>query len=312
MTETADTSGGNPVTVTQVGLEYLYDTGKTIADFQIGMLYIIRLRDGRFIIVDGGYRRQKNLELFMDQLKKQAPDPQNIKIAAWILTHSHGDHVGLLSQVANTPSALKCLSVERFIYNFPSVGQYKKMEESYPGGVYSSIKMFRGAKTVKAHPGQRFVIGGAEIEYYSTVELVAPADCDTGNTVSAVFSLTAEGQKIMFLGDSSSTMTNVLVKCYGKALASDIVQVAHHGAHGGSVELYENIDMKVALWPLGVWDYYNYGGHGRKSETWNAYFYSSQKMMEIILAGHSERTITLPYEPAAKRFPADKEADYTP
>lgn len=310
--ETDDTSGGSPVTVTQVGLEYLYDTGKTIADFQIGMLYIIRLRDGQFIIVDGGYRRQKNLELFMDQLKKQAPDPENIKIAAWILTHSHGDHVGLLSQVANTPSALKCLSVERFIYNFPSVEQYKKMEENYPGGVYSSIKMFRGAKTVKAHPGQRFVIGGAEIEYYSTVELVAPADCDTGNTVSAVFSLTAEGQKIMFLGDSSSTMTNVLVKCYGKALASDIVQVAHHGAHGGSVELYENIDMKVALWPLGVWDYYNYGGHGRKSETWNAYFYSSQKMMEIILAGHSERTITLPYEPAAKRFPADKEADYTP
>lgn len=310
--ETDDTSGGSPVTVTQVGLEYLYDTGKTIADFQIGMLYIIRLRDGQFIIVDGGYRRQKNLELFMDQLKKQAPDPENIKIAAWILTHSHGDHVGLLSQVANTPSALKCLSVERFIYNFPSVEQYKKMEENYPGGVYSSIKMFRGAKTVKAHPGQRFVIGGAEIEYYSTVELVAPADCDTGNTVSAVFSLTAEGQKIMFLGDSSSTMTNVLVKCYGKSLASDIVQVAHHGAHGGSVELYENIDMKVALWPLGVWDYYNYGGHGRKSETWNAYFYSSQKMMEIILAGHSERTITLPYEPAAKRFPADKEADYTP
>lgn len=310
--ETADTSGGSPVTVTQVGLEYLYDTGKTIADFQIGMLYIIRLRDGRFIIVDGGYRRQKNLDLFMDQLKKQAPDPENIKIAAWLLTHSHGDHVGLLSQVANTPSALKCLSVERFIYNFPSVEQYKKMEENYPGGVYSSIKMFRGAKTVKAHPGQRFVIGGAEIEYYSTVELVAPADCDTGNTVSAVFSVTAEGQKIMFLGDSSSTMTNVLVKCYGKALASDIVQVAHHGAHGGSVELYENIDMKVALWPLGVWDYYNYGGHGRKSETWNAYFYSSQKMMEIILAGHSERTITLPYEPAAKRFPADKEADYTP
>ena len=301
-----------PVTVTQVGLEYLYDSDKTIADFQIGMLYIIRLRDGRFIIVDGGYRREKNLNLFMEQLTKLAPDPENIKIAAWILTHSHGDHVGLLTQLTNTPSALKKITVERFIYNFPSRSQYEKMNESYPNNVYSSIKMFRGANTVKAHPGQRFVIGGAEIEYYSTVELVAPADCDNGNTVSAVFSITAEGQKIMFLGDSSSTMTNVLVKCYGKSLASDIVQVAHHGASGGSVELYENIDMKVALWPLGVWDYYNYGGHGRKSETWNAYFYSSQKMMEIILAGHSERTITLPYEPAAKRFPADKEADYTP
>lgn len=56
-----------------------------------------------------------------------------------------------------------------------------------------------------------------------------------------------------------------------------------------------------------MWDYYNYGGHGRRNETWNAYLISSPKMMEIILAGHSERTITLPYNPTEKTFPPANE-----
>lgn len=300
-----DTAG--PVTVTQVGLEYQYDPSKPISEYQIGMLYIVRLRDGRFIIIDGGYNYDKNLSVFMNAIKKLAADPAHITVAAWIFSHAHGDHIGLFTRLANSSDNRKVFTVENFIFNFPSRQQYDKMDETYPSRVYSAIKMFPGAKIIKAHPGQKFGFGGAEIEYYSTIELVAPRDCDTGNTTSAVFSLTAEGQKIMFLGDSSSTMTDVLVKCYGKSLASDIVQVAHHGAHGGSVELYKLIDMKVAFWPLGVWDYYNYGGHGRRNETWNAYLISSPKMMEIILAGHSERTITLPYNPTEKTFPPANE-----
>lgn len=303
-TEYTDTAG--PVTLTQVGLEYLYDPSKHISNYQIGMLYIFRLRDGRFIVIDGGYNHNKNLSLFVSEMKKLAADPNNITIAAWIFTHSHGDHVGLFRSLANS-SERSIFTVERFIFNFMSKEQYAKINEGYPAAVYSGIANFKGAKIIKAHPGQKFSFGGAEIEYYSTIELVAPQACDTGNTTSAVFSVTAEGQKIMFLGDSSNTMTDVLIKCYGNELKSDIVQVAHHGAPGGTVELYKRIDARVAFWPLGVWDYYNFGGHGRKNETWNAYLFSSQNMMEIILAGHSERTVTLPYEPTVKTFPPDTE-----
>lgn len=302
-----DTCGA--VTVTQVGLEYIYDDGKPISDFQIGMLYIIRLRDGRFIVVDGGYDRDQGVDLFIKNIRSLATDPQNITIAAWIFSHHHGDHVGMFRRLAKS-SVKSTLNIERFIFNFPCADQYTAMGEGYPTAFYTALNAFPNAKRVKAHPGQKCSFGGAEIEYYSTIELIAPEDCDTGNTVSAVFSLTAEGQKIMFLGDSSSKMTSTLIKCYGTALKSDIVQVAHHGAPGGSVALYKLIDMKVALWPLGVWDYYNFGGQGRKSDDRNQYFYTSDKMMEIILSGHSVRTITLPYEPTVKNFPADREADY--
>lgn len=303
-----DTCGA--VTVTQVGLEYIYDEGEPISNFQIGLLYIIRLRDGRFVVIDGGYDRDRGVDLFVSNIRALATDPQNITIAAWIFTHSHGDHVGMFRRLSKYDGIKKILNIERFIFNFPSAEQYSVMGEGYPSALYTAMSAFPNAKRVKAHPGQKFAFGGVEIEYYSTIELIAPEDCDTGNTVSAVFSLTAEGQKIMFLGDSSTKMTATLVKCYGTALKSDIVQVAHHGATGGSVALYKLIDMKVALWPLGVWDYYNFGGHGRKSESWNEYFYTSENMMEIILAGHSVRTITLPYEPTEKNFPANKEADY--
>lgn len=298
------------VTLTQVGLETDYSyASPTQPTREIGMLYILRLRDGRFIIIDGGFNDDKNVELLISSLRRQAKDPNDITVAAWIFSHHHGDHTGLIRKLASSAAYRKLVNVERFIFNFPSEEQFGKMGEGYPTSTYSAIASYKDAEVIKAHPGQVFSYGGAQIEYYSTIELIAPTDCDTGNTVSAVFSVTAEGQKIMFLGDSSNLMSNTLVKCYGTALASDIVQVAHHGANGGTVELYRLIDMKVAFWPLGVWDYYNYNGYGRKNEEWNSYLFSSPKMIEIILAGYTERTVTLPYEPTEKSFPPDTEPD---
>ena len=76
------------VTLTQVGL--LYDVGS----FN-GMCYVMRLEDGSFIVTDGGHALQKNADRLYRILRKQAPDPDNIVIAAWIFSHSHGDHSGM-------------------------------------------------------------------------------------------------------------------------------------------------------------------------------------------------------------------------
>ena len=45
----------------------------------------------------------------------------------------------------------------------------------------------------------------------------------------------------------------VLAK-FGAYLKSDIVQVSHHGYVGATVELYNEIDAPIALWPINkVW-----------------------------------------------------------
>ena len=65
--------------ITQVSLE----------DF--GMSYVIRLSDGRFIVIDGGRELQPDCDRLFQVLKKGSDNPKPI-IAAWIMTHPHSDH----------------------------------------------------------------------------------------------------------------------------------------------------------------------------------------------------------------------------
>ena len=63
-----------PTTLTQMELE----------DF--GMSYVIRLSDGRFIIIDGGRNFESDRQKLLNHLKSNSPDERPV-IAAWLLTH---------------------------------------------------------------------------------------------------------------------------------------------------------------------------------------------------------------------------------
>lgn len=90
-----------------------------------------------------------------------------------------------------------------------------------------------------------------------------------------------------------------MVTLYGSALASDFVQVIHHGAPGGTIAYYQCVNPSIVLWPLGEYDYFpdpaNPSKTTRSRETYNAFLYTSTRVREIILAGHTDRTLSLPY-----------------
>ena len=234
---------GCDTTVTQVGQYHEDDYDNTYN----GMSYIIRLADGSFIIVDGGVEtsRADYAERVYNILKKQAPDPNNIVIAAWIFTHGHGDHVDMFSKFSKTYS--NKVTVERFIYNMPSAEQASGT--GGPAKVRGGVDTyFPDALKTKAHPGQVFNIRNAVIEVYYTLDLFEKELSDFNNS-SIVFSITTEGKKMMFLGDYAD-MGDTLLSLYGtETLKSDIVQVAHHGILGTSNELYEKIGATYAFWP---------------------------------------------------------------
>ncbi len=62
-------------------------------------LLFFRLADGSFVVIDGGLGDATSSILY-EALKEQAPDPNNIRIACWIFTHSHQDHVGAFRGIA--------------------------------------------------------------------------------------------------------------------------------------------------------------------------------------------------------------------
>ncbi|MBQ7365364.1 MAG: hypothetical protein IJW46_07180, partial [Clostridia bacterium] len=80
---------------------------------------------------------------------------------------------------------------------------------------------------------------------------------------------------------------------WGNYLKSDLVQVAHHGFNGSTIETYSLVSPTVALWPTP-----DYGYHGNRERKVNAHLIAMESVKEHIIAGiHKTRKLTLPYQP---------------
>ena len=294
--------------VTQIGCEFAYGS-ETIADKQIGMCYIFKLADGSFIIEDGGFNNKNDADrLYKALIELNGGKKDGIIIAAWIFSHTHGDHVGAFRQFTNYYASQ--VAVERFIFNIPSYDQYIEADydNASPGtALLTAMKKYAGAKLSVAHPGQVYKIRNATITILFTYELRMPAKMTTFNSSSIVPRIEIEGQSFTMLGDLYTDGCNALAKLYGKELKTDFLQVAHHGASGGVYETNKLLDPIVLLWPLGEYDYFGVGKWNRSGETYNRWFFESPTLKEIVLAGSSIRTLELPYKyPEQQVLPEQK------
>ena len=240
---------GCDTTVTQIGL-----LNENLGATYNGMCYVVRLADGSFIVVDGGFDFEGYEDRIYSVLRKQAPDPDHIVIAAWIISHAHDDHVDVFENFFKAYADE--VTIERFICNFPSWEQLENIWE--PEWVRIDKvralldEYFPDVPVIKAHPGQEFYIRNAKIDILFTIDIYDSLLDDYNNT-SVVFKLEAEGKKMIFMGDhddKGKTMSNLYRM---QTLKSDIMQVAHHGLpENSSNELAAKICPKYAFWPAGA------------------------------------------------------------
>lgn len=268
--------------VTQLGLEG-YDTSGSAN--QIGMSYLYQLSDGSFIIVDGGHNNEVAVGQLYNKMKELAPDPANITVAAWFLTHAHWDHLSCLLKFSQDYAGQ--VKVEKFICNLPSDQEMNGGSESssdYRTRVYDAATKL-GAPIIKAYTGQVYYIRDAVIEILLSVEVMAPQSFEDFNNSSMIFSITLGGNKLMQLADCGPLQAPVLVDLYGNTLKSDIVQNAHHGYRGATSELYRNIDPDYMFWPSGTNAFNNY-----KDMDYNVWVLSRVKETWVAL----DQIITIP------------------
>ena len=236
---------GVSTTITQIGLHSDSYSGEERYN---GLSLVIRLADGSFIVIDGGHNNTQDVEKLYKVLEKQSED-RDIVIAAWIFTHDHGDHTGFFKKFCQSYASK--VTVERFIYNFPSLSE---LGENATGLVGSNIiKYFKSSEIVKAHPGQEFYLRNAKIDMLFTNDVWDHNSqaLKTQNEASLVFTVELEGKKLMILGDHYEDR-GTLQKLYNeKTLKSDIMQVSHHGISNCGTNLYPMIAPEWVLWPLG-------------------------------------------------------------
>ncbi len=234
--------------------------------------------------------------------RKHAPDPNNITIAAWFITHAHGDHHGAYATFSQTYA--KKVKLELIIGNFPAE------EARLAGGlgtdgnggpaVMTYTSRFEGAQFIKTHVGQKFYLRDAEIEILYTLESYAPGVLDYFNTSSLVFTVDLGGQRFLVTGDASNAALNVATQMYGDYLKSDFVQVAHHGGSTGTAAVSKTYTLAaspVVLWPTGL-EYYP----KRLNSPQNVTILELASTKEIFVAGSREVRFTLPYTVGTSGF----------
>lgn len=278
--------------LTQIGLNYK----KGVFN---GMSYVMRLADGSFLVVDGGHNDAAHAERLYNILKKQAPNPDKIVIAAWFITHAHSDHAMTFTRFAQAYS--KKVTVEKFVFSFPSESQYKN--DTYLEGkeleTHTAIgTYYPTAQVQNAHTGQRLYLRNAKVEILYTAEMMTGSLIDYYNSASMVFSIEVEGVKTLITGDIGVQVASVMNSMYSDAtFACDILQLPHHGISSSPQILYPKMDPAYVLCPLGTGELSVTDEYGDAAsfleKDYNKFFYTSENVKKIWVANDDVVVLTL-------------------
>ena len=290
--------------LTMLGQEYTKSSGEVLSN---GQSILIRCADGRFIIVDGGHGTAAVANELLQTMKEQSADyaktAKDITVAAWIVTHAHGDHFGAL---VNQYNVFKGITVERILVNFLSeterlkaIGSSEvgKNWSATEGSAYTKVPAAAkalGAEIHNVHTGQVYYIADVEMEVLYTVESFAPKVCNALNTSSTVMRMNLAGTTYMSTGDATGNGMEICAKMYGDYIQSDIVQVCHHGGttwgnDAGMVKAYQTINAPTVLWPRGFATY-----ESAKSATRNVVLYKVSNYKEDYVSGVVGDQVILP------------------
>ena len=174
-------------------------------------------------------------------MKAKAPNPDKITIAAWIFTHTHGDHIGAFKGIVSNFSTYSSkIIIESFVYNLAGSEQALVPNQNLTAddGIRQNIKnTFSSAKRYKVHPGNELNFANMKIQVLATHESYIQEKYPVfQNACCLVLRIEIGGQVIMIEGDTSVQNNVILSDNYGDYLKCDILQATHHGDFGGNVE----------------------------------------------------------------------------
>ena len=250
-----------------------------------GMSYIMRLCDGRFIIIDGNvgeYDEAEHLYSLLCEQNELGGEPQ---IAAWFITHPHSDHFGCFVKFYRLYGDR--VKIEKLYYHFPTPGVF----DSEGSDTTEFIKVINeiDAEIIAPKTGDRYVFADAEFEVLFCCEDLYPGPVKNINNSSLVMKMHLGNYDVLWLGDLQREGSDRLCTQVEKEkLKCDLLQVGHHGYGGGSDELYRAADPKYLLWPCP-----DFWFHPVRLWECNNYLITSENIKATFVAGQKELTFDM-------------------
>ena len=240
---TSSSSNNNATPYTIKG--YLLSASSPSDTYGNGMFLAYKLSDGRLFVFDGGNGSVKN---FIIEALQEIAGTKKVKVAAWVMTHDHGDHYGALIDYyyANASTIGNVLEVEEFWMN-PMNSEGENVQKQLANA-------FPKAKMRKLVYGEEITLDKIKMTVLSTPDKVVGKSGVDINSYSLVMMLNIGGKKILMTGDANEPTWNFMVdqqKNGAKySLKCDYLQVPHHGVHeAGTTAGYNAADATYLVIP---------------------------------------------------------------
>ena len=252
--ETTQNNSGNTTvkpatpTTTTIVKGYLLSASTPSDPYGNGMFLVYKLSDGRLLVYDGGNGSVKNF--LIDALKTISGKSKPI-VAAWVMTHDHGDHYGALVDYyyGHADTIKNELDVQEFWMN-PMISDGYNLQNHLKNA-------FPNANFRRLVYGEEFMLDKIKINVLCTPEVIPSDSRNDVNTYSLVTMLTIGGTKILMTGDANEPAWDFMVRQQSKgekySLKCDFLQVPHHGVQAaGTTEGYAAANPRYLVIPSTV------------------------------------------------------------
>ena len=238
--------------------------------------YLIKTPNNKIVVIDGGHTYYMEKAYLPHAIRAilGLNDGDYFEIDALFLSHGHVDHYGEFAMMMKEYDKNSNYKINNFYFDFPdfanskfdtsdyslenlallknSFETYAQVNDIAVDGSYYDF--LNGAVINKSavEKGLTFNIDGVDFDILQTQD--ESDDQVNGNSlIIRVSESNKKGKTCLFLNDASVVSGARLLKKYGSALKSDMVQMAHHGQAGVDKDVYYAIDASIRLWPTPFW-----------------------------------------------------------
>ncbi len=217
-----------------------------------GGSFIVRLKNGHFLVQDGGMPVE--MRYILDYLEELADGDKPI-VDGWFITHPHRDHTGVLLNMAFEDGHADRIFVEGIYFNEPAgpvvdfdCGSRADVQVIYE--VSRILKTTKGDHTPVYRPrtGERYFFNDVVAEILFAQEQL-PKERYSGdiNDSSTWLMLIIEGQKVLLGGDGDTGGMDYIMKIYpGVYLDCEVFSTLHH-CHNTTNKFTDYFKKKTVL-----------------------------------------------------------------
>lgn len=218
-----------------------------------GASFVIKLKNGHFIIHDGG--NSYDAPYLLDYLESLTPDGQKPVVEAWFISHAHGDHHGALLEIVSNKDMYNRIYVDGIYFSEPT----KDFAEASTHDMWLLVRsnmLFTASdgeqcRYYRPQFGQRYYFCDMYIDVCLTPEQFPKESYYPGdfNETSIWLMNCIEGQRTLIVGDTSYLGMNQAINMFDASYFDvEVYAVSHHG-----INVYDYftdyMTVKTALYP---------------------------------------------------------------